>query len=100
MVRYINKKINGQFLTATLTASKVQTKSLSMQEKIEMWNNIFQIGSVFIDQNVSGKQFLLLIICINLEHHNDLILNILNRLMRQRSWDLLQLNLKGLVDNQ
>ncbi len=54
------KELDVNFLDATLNCDKPQMKELSVDEKIEVWEDIYQKGCVYIDDNVRGKSVLII----------------------------------------
>jgi Predicted amidophosphoribosyltransferases len=60
MAKYVSDQLHGQFLSATLLNKKAQTKTLLMQEKISMWDNIFKSGQVSLSDNVQGKSIIII----------------------------------------
>lgn len=57
--RYITERLNSKFLKATLIRPKMQTKSLSILQKIELWNNTFKSGIVNLSDDVNGNNIII-----------------------------------------
>jgi hypothetical protein len=60
IARYTAEKLNALFLTATLSNEKVQTKNLSVDDKIKMWQRIYASDKgLVLSLDVNGREVLI-----------------------------------------
>lgn len=60
MARFIKEECGGEFLTATLKEQKPKTKSLSVIDKVNIWEDIYANEGVILSDNVKGKEVLII----------------------------------------
>ena len=60
MANFIKEEYGGQFLTATLKTQKLETKSLSVKEKVSIWKDIYSNKGVSLSDDVKGKIILII----------------------------------------
>ena len=59
MAKYVCNKLNVSLLSSNLKVEKQQTKGLSIDQKIEMWDSIYKCGQVDLTETVYGKTVLI-----------------------------------------
>jgi hypothetical protein len=60
IARYTAEKLNASFLTATLSSEKLQSKNLSVDDKIKMWQKIYASDKeVILSLDVKGREVLI-----------------------------------------
>lgn len=58
LAKYVCDEIGATMLFSTLKINKQQTKGLSIKDKIQMWNNIYQSNAVELSKHVNSKKVL------------------------------------------